>query len=332
MTQYSLEIDLDTAAANLCEYTIGNYPPTNELAFTHSSLLDLLALLVNKHSALVSKSDSEAVKKLLNVLNYVPEPAESDGEDRTQQTRNKIRILATITQAAALAGNKHTVPLLHALLYGISAPGMQGICSAQAIHAIFSPSTILTPKNHCIIRAISKQKMYSVCLSFILEKYGEAKDDKIKSNYLVALGGVLKNVKGEMIMPDIDRVLPLLLESITSGSEESKLASLDVLRIASIESPAAVEGHVSGILKRLLSCMERNSERKFKCRADTRTKAAEALGVLPKCLRLQIVLPHKKTVVKALRDSSEDPSRKVREAVVNCQMVWWKLASGEDDD
>lgn len=309
-----------------------SYPPTNELAFTHSSLLDLLALLVNKHSALVSKSDPEAVKKLLDVLNYIPEPVESDGEDRTQQTRNKIRILATITQAAALAGNKHTVPLLHALLYGISAPGLQGICSAQAIHAIFSPSTILTPKNHCIIRAISKQKMYSVCLSFILEKYGEAKDDKIKSNYLVALGGVLKNVKGEMIMPDIDRVLPLLLESITSGSEESKLASLDVLRIASIESPTAVEGHVSGILKRLLSCMERNSERKFKCGADTRTKAAEALGVLPKCLRLQIVLPHKKTVVKVLRDSSEDPSRKVREAVVNCQMVWWKLASEEDDD
>ena len=58
----------------------------------------------------------------------------------------------------------------------------------------------------------------------------------------------------------------------------------------------------------------------------------EALGVLPKCLRLQVVLPHKKTVVKVLRESSEDPSRKVRETVVNCHMVWWKLASGEDDD
>lgn len=332
MAQYSLEIDLDTAAAKLCEYIIGNYSPTNVVAFTHSSLLDLLTLLVNKHSALCSKSDPEAVKKLLHILNYVPEAAESDATDRIQQTRNKIRILATITQAASLAGNKHAIPLLQALLSGISAPGMQGICSAQSIHAIFSPSTILTPKNHCIIRAISKQKMYSVCLSFILEHYPQSKDDKIKSNYLVALGGVLKNVKGEMIMPDIDRVLPLLLESITSGSEESKLASLDVLRIASIESSTAVEAHVSGIVKRLLSCMEHKPDGKFKCRVDTRTKALEALGVLPKCLRLQVVLPHKKTVVKVLRDSSEDPSRKVREAVVNCQMVWWKLASGEDDD
>lgn len=289
---------------------------------------------MNKHSALASKTDADAVKKILAMVDYDFEPTTDEEQERHPQIRNKIRILATITQAACLAGNKHTVPLLHSLLSGTSSPRLKGQCSAQAVHAIFSPSTILTTKNHCVVRAISKQKMYSVCLSFILEKYSAAEDDRVKSNLLVALGGVLKNVRGEMIMPDIDRVLPLLLESITDGSQESKIASLDVLRIAAIESSTAVEGHVSGIVKRLLSCLERllEDQRKFKCRPETRVKALEALGVLPKCLRLQVILPHKKTVVKVLRDSSEDPSRKVREAVVNCQMVWWKLASGEDDD
>lgn len=265
-------------------------------------------------------------------MRVLENPIHISAEKRAIREKRKVQLLATITQAAALAGNKHTIPLLHALLSGILEPGLKGVASAQAIHAIFSPSQILTTKNHCIIRAISKQKMYSVCLNFILEKYSEAKEDGVKSNLLVALGGVLKNVKGEMIMPDIDRVLPLLLESITDGSEGSKLASLHVLRIAAIESSSAVEGHVSGITKRLLACMERSADGKFKCRPETRAKALEALGVLPKCLRLQVILPHKKTVVQVLRDSSEDPSRRVREAVVNCQMVWWKLASGEDDD
>ncbi len=277
---------------------------------------------MNKYTYLLSSTNPDVATNLVHKLLY------TIAIEPPINIKNRVQILATVTQAANLAGNKQTTPLLQALLASLSLPRLAGRCVAQSFGAILAPSPTLTKENGCIVRAISKQKLFSTCVPVIVEDFAAANDQEIKSNYLVALGGILRNVPGDMILPHIDVLLPLLLRSIEGGNEQAKGASIDVVRIAAIESPAAIEGHVSGIIKRLLSCLEKERD----CGADTRTKAVEALGVLPKTLRLQIVLPFKKSVVKALRGSSEDPSRRVREAVVNCQMVWWKLASEDDED
>lgn len=302
---------------------VANIPAT-----MRSSLLNLVAVLVNKHSHLLPPKDPQAAVDLQrSLLNPIGESEMSE-----DTIKNVIQVYAAITQAANMAGNKHTIALLNGLLDRIGFQNPTGMRFAQAFGAILSPSDILTSENNAIVRGLYKQRLFSLCVPKILEMFGQTQDEVLKSRYLAALGGILKNVPGDMIMPYIDRLLPFLLQSIDSGSESVKAVSIDVLRIASIESPDAVESHVSGIVKRLLACLEELLEGGYRCKPATRCKALVALGVLPKSLRMSVVLPCKKEVLGKLRESGEDKSRSVREKVVDCQMVWWKLAGVEEED
>ena len=284
-------------------------------------------MLVNKHTHLLPIKEAGAAEK---IKSQIIDPI-SSGQLSQAAIKNSIQVFATILQAANLAGNKHTTALLEQLLSSLDAAPPVGAYFAAAFDAILLPSPILTSENNAIVRGLYKQRLFSLCVPVILEKFSATHDQEVKSNYLVALGGILKNVPGDMIMPYIDRLLPFLLQSVESGSEDVKGVSIDVIRIATIESPDAVESHVSGIVKRLLACLE-EIDGKYRTKVATRCKALKALGVLPKCVRMSVVLPLKKSVLAGLRKSGEDRSRKVREGVVDCLMVWWKLAGVEEEE
>lgn len=291
-----------------------------------SSLLDLLAILINKFATLkhIRNGDGDEAYILGLATNVSSKPPKT--------VKNIVQIICTITQAANLSGDVMTSKLIQLVLAGLETEGVAGQVFAQAFNSILAENPILIPKNFAIVRSLAKQRLFSACVPTIVHKFATCGDQKLKANYLVGLGGILKNVPGDMIMPHIDTLLPLLLQSIESGGDVAKAASIDVVRIASIESPNAVEAHDAGIIRRLLACIANSHGKPASCSADTRIKALECLQVLPASLRLQVVLPHKRGVVAALAEAVNDPSRRVRMAAVDCQAVWWRLASASEEE
>jgi len=291
--------------------------------------LDLLALLVNKYGSLKENKTFTDVNPLPALISGLS----VDIASKPPKTiKNIVQIICAITQAANLAMDPMAQKLIQQVLDGLEIEGVAGQLFAQAFNPILGPSPLLIAKNHAITRALSKQRLFSTCVPVIVQKFSDTSDQKLRANYLVALGGILRNVPGDMIMPHIDVLLPLLLQSIESGSEAAKAASIDVVRIAAVESPSAVEAHIAGIIRRLLACIEHTDSKPSRCSPDTRVKALECLKVLPGCLRLQVILPHKRVVVAALGQAVNDTSRRVRMSAVDCQAVWWRLASASEDE
>ena len=60
-------------------------------------------------------------------------------------------------------------------------------------------------------------------------------------------------------MPEVESLLPLLLQSLDLEDSEVKAATIYTLTVVSRESPNAVEGHTSSVINRLLKSA---SERK----------------------------------------------------------------------
>lgn len=58
----------------------------------------------------------------------------------------------------------------------------------------------------------------------------------------------------EVILAQLDTVLPLLMQSIDLPDPNVKLATLQVLMVTLTESPKTLEGHVAGLMNRLVKC------------------------------------------------------------------------------
>ena len=127
-----------------------------------------------------------------------------------------------------------------------------GNAVARGFGLLLAPDEILSKENGVTVRLLVKQKVFNICVPAISTSFRSA-DQTTKSNYLIALSGVLRYVSTEILMPEIEVLLPLLLQSLDLEFQDVKAATIDTLTVIIQESPKAIEGHVSSLVGRLLS-------------------------------------------------------------------------------
>lgn len=166
-------------------------------------------------------------------------------------SQSSVRVIFWIARALILRLDS-TDKTLDQLLNLLRDPSY-GSAAARGFGLLLAPDEVLTKENGAIIRLLVKQKVFNICAGRIATLFRSA-DTAVKPNYLIALSGLLRHIPSEVIMPEIDTLLPLLLQSLDLQEAEVKIATVETLTVIAHENPKAVEGHISSLISRLLKC------------------------------------------------------------------------------
>jgi len=164
-------------------------------------------------------------------------------------SESAIRVLFWIAKGLLLrlANTSEVLDRLLSLLSNLTC----GLPSARGFNLLLGPDEILSKENGATIRLLARQKVFNFSIPRIVKDFRQA-EASLKPNYLIALSGILKYTPTEVLMPEIESLLPLLLQSLDLQDSVVQVATIESLIVISRENPGAVEGHVSSLVNRLL--------------------------------------------------------------------------------
>ena len=201
-----------------------------------------------------------------------------------------------------------------------------GVACARGFGLLLAPDEVLSKENDARIRLLAKQKVFNICVPSFAHEFRTAATET-KSNYLIALSGILKYTPIEVVMPEIDAILPLLLQSLDLEDFDVKAATIKTLTVVSQEKPGAVEAHVGSLVSRLLRCVTFSKVNS----ANVRHHALGCLRIFPSGIKGSTLLPYKNQVTIGLLNVLDDPRRHVRKEAAECRAAWFNMDEPQSD-
>lgn len=239
-------------------------------------------------------------------------------------SENATRTIFWIAKALILRLS-NTDDVLERLL-GLLPNSNCGLASARGFSLLLAPDEILSKENGATIRLLAKQKVFNICVPAIAQNFHSI-ENSIKPNYLIALSGILKYMPTEVIMPEINILLPLLLQSLDLEDSEVKTATIQGLAVVSQESPKAIEGHIGSLVSRLLKAASNPK----KNATSVRHNALSCLRIFPGRVKDSNLLPYRNAVTRGLMSVLDDPKRIVRKEAVECRAAWFNMDEPQSD-
>ena len=139
---------------------------------------------------------------------------------------------------------KHLIKLLANSKYGTEA--------AHGFVILLAPDNILTRENGATMRFLAPQQVFSLSVPAIGKRFYSA-ESFVKSNYLVALSGIIKYVDNRVMLSNISALLPMLLQSLDLKDQDVKAATIETLTVVCQESPEVLEEHIPSLINRLVT-------------------------------------------------------------------------------
>ena len=291
-------------------------------------ILKQIALLVNR---------SSTSKDLIHALSIMKDPFKAAKIDPTSAI-DVTPVTFWIAKALLLRLSNTQEVLEHIL--GLLSDKLHGPASARGFALLLAPDEIISKQYGANIRLLAKQKVFSICVPKIAAGF-RAADASTKPNYLIALSGILKDVPTEVTMTEIATLLPLLLQSLDLPDQQVKAATIESLVTISQESPAAVEGHVSSLVNRLLQAAAKPAENTAvsyaspslpylstvtdACGQNVRFLALRCLQIFPRRVKDSVLLPYRSGIIKGILSVLDDPKRHVRKMAVECRATWTNM-------
>jgi DNA repair/transcription protein MET18/MMS19 len=325
----SLQVNLKFNPQQVCCTLIQNVSEFAEpFQGAHESILGLIALLFNKWTVpsgpgLGAVAEAQPQELVLDALKTLDSKTDA-------QAANILRMGVIFTMAANLKGARGTPELLCVLVKLLSNI-KHGSKLAKEFSYILAPSELLSKENFAVMRGPYKQRPYAICVPQIVDLFKACKDPETKTNYLVALSGILKHTPTEVVLPEIESLLPILLQSMETFGSSVKAASIEVLRTAIVESPSSIEGHLRSIIKRLYGRIHNTLDNPSDAPSTVRVMALKCLGAIPGHVNSATALHHKTEVLRELEYALNDVKRIVRDEAVRCRFAWFNLTEKADD-
>jgi DNA repair/transcription protein MET18/MMS19 len=169
-----------------------------------------------------------------------------------ERATNSLRVLFWVAKASLLRIDALSAQLLDTLLSLLPHPHY-GLPTARGFSILLAPNELLSASNFVTIRLLHKQRLFAHCIPKLTGDF-RAAATPVKRNYLIALAGILRFLPTDLVLSQLEPLLPLLLQSIDLPDADVKSATLRVLVVTINESPKAIEEHISGLIKRLVAC------------------------------------------------------------------------------
>lgn len=314
-----------------------------------NAILRQVGLLTNKF--LTNEQTSFATELLWDKDRLLLEALLSDGSrdliEATGGTENSVRTTFWVCKSLVLR-LAQTEKVLGRLLALLSIPN-RGLHCARGFGLLLAPDEVLSKENGAQIRLLAKQRVFNFCVPKIAQNFRTV-NTSLKPNYLIALSGILKYVPTEILMTEIETLLPLLLQSLDLNDQEVKAATIESIIVISQESPSAVEGHISSLINRLLKTAESRSTTSITTATTTTTNkqqqpqrqqgeniakvrlnALRCLWIFPGRVKDSALLPFRNKVVRSLWEVLDDRKRDVRKAAVECRAAWLNMDEPDEE-
>ncbi|KAI9782111.1 MAG: hypothetical protein M1839_005457 [Geoglossum umbratile] len=283
-------------------------------ASSRHAILRTISLLVNKWPSYGQFGPTDAFTRLVGT--------ESPPEDLIN---SGLRVLFWLNKALVLRTSPLSTDYTSFLLDYLK-DSKHGRQTARAFSILLADDELLSKPNYATIRLLHKQRLFTYCLPKIAEGFQVA-NTAIKPNYLIALSSILRHIPSAVIMPSLDTLLPLLLQSLDLDDPDVKAATIDTLSVTVTESPHAIASHVSSVIARLLSAAHPTGGNPPR----VRQSALRCLHLLPGAIKNETLLPFKQQVVRNLTSVLDDPKRHVRKEAVDCRAKWLIMDEPDED-
>lgn len=218
---------------------------TESMPMVRQGILRQIALIVNKF---LRPSETQYAMEILGKITESLLKAEALEE-------NYVRVLFWISKALALRLAK-TEEVLEQLLSLLSNNRL-GLATGRGFGILLAPDELLSKANGATIRLLANQKVFNYCIPRFAQSIRQA-EGSARRNYLIALSGILKYMGTDILMSDVDTLLPLLLQSLDLDTSEVKSATIETLIVIGQQSTEAIEGHISSVVNRLLDSIVHN--------------------------------------------------------------------------
>ncbi|KAI9869021.1 MAG: hypothetical protein M1813_002844 [Trichoglossum hirsutum] len=295
--------------------TLMNTALHENAALSRLAILRTISLLVNKWPSYGQTSPTEVFRTLVG-----------DRNPSDDVISGGLRVLFWLNKALLLRASPLSIDYTSFLLDYLN-DTRHGRQTARAFAILLADDELLSKPNHVVIRLLHKQRLFTYCLPKIADGF-QAASAAIKPNYLIALSSILRHVPSAVIMPSLNTLLPLLLQSLDLDDPDVKAATIDTMSVTVSESPQAIASHVSSVITRLLNAANSttggNPPR-------VRQSALRCLFLLPGAVKNETLLPFKQRVIRNLTSALDDPKRHVRKEAVDCRARWLRMDEPEED-
>ncbi|KAH0269611.1 ARM repeat-containing protein, partial [Aureobasidium melanogenum] len=283
------------------------------------SALRQAALVVNKF---IPPADLEQ-----SLISTSMDVASLLGQSRSSES---IILAFSIVKGLLVQGksNKYTTAYLQSLLELLSDTTF-GSVAARGFVTILAPDDILSKENHCYVSGLYKQKTFNQTVP-VISTSSKTADSAVKSNYLVALSGILRWLPYSIIENSLSTLVLLLLQSLDlqdQAHQDVKSATLATLETIITQNASALFEHSSSLISRLLACTAAPDNT-----PQVRKAALRCLTHLPTQFKREAVVPYRRQVVKRLMACLDDGKRAVRTEAVRCRTAWLSLDQEDSDE
>ncbi|KAL7267583.1 hypothetical protein RUND412_009827 [Rhizina undulata] len=278
--------------------------------------LRLIGGLVNKWSI-----DSDFLRKLTD--NLLASISCNNSSESSELISEKLRIVFWIAKALVLKADNHGMEITGKLI-DLLGDDKYGAVTSRGFAVLLGEDECLNKANFAVARLLAKQRVFSFCVPKIIEGFKTATSGT-KPNFLIALSNILRNVPSSVILPELPNLIPLLLQSLDLSDVDIKAATIETIYVTILESTDAIKEHISSLVTRLLNACTNRGENPPR----VRTAALRCLRGFPGTMRGELLLPHKRQILRSLMVALDDPKRAVRKEAVDCRSKWFDMDEPE---
>jgi len=239
-------------------------------------------------------------------------------EDNAQFDR-PLQTLLWVTKALVMRDHTSGYTSIRRLCDNLKSASL-GSNIAQGLGILFDDKDgVLEKEYDAQIKALYKQKVFTQVLPLILRGVDEALPE-VKSNYFVALSNFLNHLPKAVLLSELPKITPLLIQTLSAGEATLRFSTLQTISLILRELPSLIETHLQVLVPVLLDIGINDTH------MDTRVAALECLSNLAEqSSSLPQLFPFKIQVLKTLQNALDDKKRLVRQKAANTRNLFFGL-------
>lgn len=274
--------------------------------FERAAYTSMLSVVVNKW-----------LKASETVVERAKEQLASGAEEASLVSAfNSIETATAIARGLLMKNDNNGYQIVDSLL-GLLKDEKLGLSVGKTMGLLIGEDAVVGKENGLIVRLLYRQRVFHHCLPAIVEGFKQVSDD-VKVNFLTALGGLLRFLPAKVVVPELPKFLPLLLESISLSDAKVQEAAIDTIFATQFDSAEILAQHISTIVPKLLETTRARS-------ATVRLAALKCLGTLPSSISPVTLEPFRNTIITELGRVLDDPKRQIRREAVNCRQNYFEM-------
>ncbi|KAF2072489.1 hypothetical protein CYY_006198 [Polysphondylium violaceum] len=252
----------------------------------------------------------------------------------------KLRLIVLLTWCTkALLTNGHPINIELATFISslISNPDSDiSKLACKSFYTLLCDSDILNDKSGSVIKILYQQKFFTLMFSILLNSFKENKDNQmLSSKYLIAISNLLEHVSKDMLLGELDEILPIVMHSLksfvvtnnnnedTNESQQSYLlleSSLQTLLMLIKETPTSFTSYLDSLVPSLIKLSVSAPNQK------SRKSSLEILYFISVSIPYHNIYPFRGKVIAGIVPALDDKKRLVRRDASKCRNSWYILS------